>query len=210
MVSNRRIFLGENVSLRCIVLIQLYGCGESNHILYEKSWVINLSEYQGHFHRFKHIYQGVFLYSTVHGSTNSSLISNGNLSNRFSSHRHNRSRYQIWRNNIQRLEQKSTLSEFVCFLDITYQNILLLGVGFEVLFQTSVANKLLFELNSFLTHHIFSVKRHKNRLTSGFETTHFVPDNRYTLKHVFSVEVLDKLALKELHAFDSLAFVRLY
>jgi hypothetical protein len=52
VIGDHRILLGEDISIRCVVLIQLNGSRESDKVLDKKSRIIDLSENKRHFHRF--------------------------------------------------------------------------------------------------------------------------------------------------------------
>lgn len=85
-----------------------------------------------------------------------------------------------------------------------------MGVLFEIFLETLVADQLLLEFDGLFAHDGLGVERLKHRLASRLEPADLVPYDRDALEHVLAVEVLGEFLLKELHAFDGLAFVRLY
>ena len=95
------------------------------------------------------------------------------------------------------------------FLNIIKKDFLFLRILFKVFFETLIADQLLLEFDSLLSHDVLGVKRHKDRFTSGLEATDFMPDDRDTLKHIFTVEVFGEFLLEVLDAFDSLVLIRL-
>ena len=93
--------------------------------------------------------------------------------------------------------------------DVSHQYFFFLRVLLEVFLETLIADQLLLEFDSLLSHDVLGVKRHKDRFTSGLEATDFMPDDRDALKHIFTVEVFGEFLLEVLDAFDSLVLIRL-
>lgn len=74
--------------------------------------------------------------------------------------------------------------------DVIDQNLLFLGVLFEVRLERLVADKRLLKFNHLLALHIFVVERVDDGLHSTLEPVELVPHHGNALEEVFSVVVL--------------------
>lgn len=86
------------------VFVQFHGCRESDKVLDEESWVVDLSKDKRHLHRFKDVDKRVFLDGTIHGTTDSGLVTDGHFTDSFSTGCHDLGRDKVWRNNVQTFE----------------------------------------------------------------------------------------------------------
>ena len=101
---------------------------------------------------------------------------------------------EAW-HHIKRSKQKFVVPH-VRLPDIVRQNLLLLWILLEVLFESSVTNQLLLELEYLLLAHSLVAQCSNDILDPALGFGNFWPDHRQTLDHVVSAEAFSELTLQ--------------